>query len=59
MIDHVWMNEPPADGLNESNFSISWSGIIKVPLECEYTFYVDSDGPVELSINGEAILNID
>jgi len=46
-----------AAGIPKDNFSIDWKGTLRPPATGTYTFSADSDGRVQVTINGQPLLN--
>lgn len=48
----------PMPGLNQYEFSIEWSGYVKIPVTQEYTFYIESDCGAQLSLSNKKIASL-
>jgi hypothetical protein len=56
-IDFNWSNAPPFPNMNQTNFSVKWTGQIVPQYSENYTFYTTSDDGVRLWINGNLVIN--
>jgi len=57
-INFTWgANGPSVTGISADNFSVRWTGIIKVPVSGDYTFYDRSDDGSRLWINDTQLIN--
>ena len=57
-VNFSWgQNAPSVAGIPVDNFSIRWTGVIKVPTTGDYTFYLRSDDGSRLWINTTQIIN--
>jgi len=57
-IDFAWgAAAPSVTGVSADNFSVRWTGVIKVPTTGDYDFYVRSDDGSRLWINNTQIVN--
>jgi hypothetical protein len=50
-IDFDWGYDAPLRGFKSDNFSMRWTGYLRLPLSGDYTFYTISDDGVSLSID--------
>lgn len=55
-INFVWWDKP-ADNVPEEYFCVEWSGLLKVPIEGRYRFYLVSDDGSKLWVDGELIID--
>ena len=55
-INQSWDNEEPAENINQDNFSIRWSGWLRVPVTGKYNFYTESDDGNLLKLNGKIVI---
>jgi len=51
-IDFDWGSEPPVNGVNPQQFSVRWSGFLKTPVECDYTFRLKLALGARLTVDG-------
>jgi beta-glucosidase len=57
-VNNAWgANAPAVTGIGVDNFSIRWTGVIKVSTTGDYDFYVRSDDGSRLWINNTQIVN--
>ena len=56
-LDFNWGYQPPISNLAADYFSILWQGYIRIPSENLYTFYVNSDDGVRLSIDNDVLID--
>jgi sugar lactone lactonase YvrE len=56
-IDFNWSSAAPFPNMNQTNFSVKWTGQILAQYSAPYTFYTTSDDGVRLYINGNLIIN--
>ncbi len=56
-IDFDWKNKSPADGVNNKEYSIRWTGQIEALFSEEYTFTTEAHGGVRLWIDDTLIIN--
>ncbi len=57
LTDEAGVGSPDASaGVPRENFSVQYKGLIKVPADGSYTFSADSDGRVDLLIDGAPLL---
>jgi len=56
-INHNWDRAAPTAGIGADNFSVRWTGRLKVPTSGNYTLYVKADDGVRLWINDELVIN--
>jgi PA14 domain len=57
LLDERGYGSPDASaGVPEENFSTIWKGTLQPTATGTYTFYADSDGQVQVSVNGQALL---
>lgn len=56
-IDFNWGTESPGDPVPADNFSVRWSGRLRVPAADTYTFYVASDDGSRLFINDQLVVD--
>lgn len=56
-VDFNWGGEPPSKGFRESNFSVRWTGYVKPPKTCDYTFQVLSSDGAKLYIDDKLVIN--
>lgn len=56
-IDFDWTESSPIKDINPNNFSVEWKGWLFIPATSNYRFSVETDGGVDLSIDGEVIIN--
>jgi hypothetical protein len=56
-VDFNWSNAAPFPNMNQTNFSVKWTGQILAQYSQPYTFYTTSDDGVRLYINGNLIIN--
>lgn len=54
-----WGNDAPGEGLPRDDFSVRWSGWIKVPRSGKYTFVVQANSGARLQIDGKTLLDQD
>ena len=55
-INFVWWDSP-AENVPHEYFGVEWSGLLRVPVEGRYRFYVVSDDGSRLWIDGELIVD--
>ncbi len=55
-INQSWDNEEPAENINQDNFSIKWTGWLRVPVTGKYNFYTESDDGNILMLNGKVVI---
>ena len=55
-VDFEWDNDNPAEGISFENFSVKWSGYIRVPVTGKYKFSFYIDDGAELRLNGQTII---
>ena len=55
-IDFKWTGASPKAGINKHNFSVKWEGFLAAPFNGEYTFFVECDDGVTVSLNGDLII---
>ncbi len=55
-LDFNWGYQPPIGNLAGDYFSIVWQGYIRIPSENLYTFYINSDDGVKLSIDNDVLI---
>lgn len=51
-----WTESSPIANVNPNNFSVIWSGWILIPVTSNYQFSIETDGGVELTIDGQEII---
>ncbi len=57
-INFSWgSNAPDVSGIPGDNFSVRWTGVIKVPTTGNYTFYLRSDDGSRLSIDNTELIS--
>ncbi len=56
-IDFFWNTGSPGPGIDIDNFSVLWTGKLRVPYSDTYTFYLFSDDGVRLWVNGQLLLD--
>lgn len=56
-IDFFWNEGGPDKSVGDDNFSVRWSGTIKVPVSRNYTFFVASDDGVRLYIDNKLLID--
>ncbi len=57
-VNFAWGAAAPAvAGIPADNFSVRWSGVIKVPVTGDYTFFVRSDDGSRLWVNNTQVVN--
>jgi len=52
-----WGTDAPADGLPKDNFSIRWTGRLRVPAKGKYTFIAYANMSVRLTLGDRVVLN--
>ncbi len=57
MINFDWGFISPCPGLDAENYSVRWTGFIKVPLDSEYIFEILSDDGVRLFLDDELVID--
>jgi hypothetical protein len=56
-ISFPWNGASPVTGLDGTNFSVRWSGLVQAPSSGTYTFQTLSDDGVNLWIDGQLIIS--
>jgi len=56
-IDFDFGDQSPDRLIEDDNFSISWSGVVKADYTTEYTFYTSSDDGVRLWVGGKKVID--
>lgn len=56
-LDFDWGGTEPIEGVNASDFSAIFNGLIMAPLSDDYVFHVRCDGGFELKINDALVLD--
>jgi hypothetical protein len=56
-VDFVWtVDSPPTDGLSvNTSFAATFEGQVVPPASGDYTFTADTDGTVEIDVNGQVV----
>ncbi len=49
-IDFNWENDPPAEGVPADQFAVVWNAMLIPPITGDYTFEVDADDSIQMSI---------
>lgn len=58
LIAFDWSTEPlPGDLSGATTFSAGWRGFLTIPESGDYTFYVISDGAIDMSLNLVSVVN--
>lgn len=55
-IDFNWSSVAPANGVNEDNFAVRWTGKLKAPETGKYTFGFRSNGPVRIWLDNDLVI---
>eukprot|EP00919_Chromeraceae_sp_WS-2016_P073450 GHVR01173694.1.p1 GENE.GHVR01173694.1~~GHVR01173694.1.p1 ORF type:complete len:174 (+),score=5.07 GHVR01173694.1:609-1130(+) len=50
-VNFDFISQDPVDGVNNAQFSVRWTGFLKVPKSGEYYFRVESSGGARLFVN--------
>ena len=57
-VNYIWSAKgPDVEGLGTKNYSVRWSGYIKVPATASYTFTAGGDDGFRLLIDGQTVLD--
>ncbi|HXJ59174.1 MAG TPA: PA14 domain-containing protein [Verrucomicrobiae bacterium] len=56
-IDFDWSDRDPAPGISRTNFSVRWTGRMRVDYTEEYTFYATTDEPVRFWIDNRLLVD--
>ena len=56
-ISYSWSNGTGIQGMQKENYSVRWSGVIRVPETADYDFALGGDDAYRLFINDEPIIN--
>lgn len=56
-IDFLWQNSPPSPSVNQTDFSVRWTGYVVPAFSENYTFYTISDDGIRVWVNGVEIIN--
>ncbi len=56
-INFDWKNNDPAQGVDESDFSVRWTGQIEPRFSENYTFYTEAHGGVRLWVNNQLLID--
>ena len=55
VIDFLWINEPPVSSINLDNFSVRWTGYLKVPADGNYFLDMYGSSDFQLYINDSSL----
>lgn len=56
-VANYWDSSAPAPGVPADQFSIRWTGYVRVLYPGDYTFWTNSDDGVRLSVNGVRVID--
>lgn len=55
-VDFEWGAMSPAQGVNEDNFSVRWTGKLQAPESGKYTIGIAGNGGMRLAVDGQTII---
>jgi hypothetical protein len=57
VINFNWRNSPPVAGIDQTTFSVRWTGAIQAQFSQPYTFSTSSDDGVRVVVNGAVLID--
>jgi PA14 domain len=56
-INYLWGNAAPIQGIQVDHWSVSWSGMLQVPVTDTYRLSIDSSGSYQLMLDGKVLID--